>query len=209
MPLPWNLFTASKTASCELLRYWYVRTKYLLKLSGQTFDSKLVTIPKLCPAPRKAHQRSGLVFSLTRTGDPSAKTTFKLTIWSLVKPCLPCCNPCPPPRAGPRILTQLQVPEAIQYDSNQTRNVSEWFQPALWAYLLPNPGSRDYWLLRSCRRRLEIPRFSCQVWLESDSGFGDRSQCRWIGPHPWSGSGPDWLHKTRCCGDWRIAPSIS
>lgn len=33
--------------------------KVFLEMSGQIFDSKLVTILKLWPAPRMAHQRSG------------------------------------------------------------------------------------------------------------------------------------------------------
>src|SRR3990167_2238259 len=69
-----------------------------------------VTIPKLPPPPRNAHNKSSCSGSSARTNRPSANNTSAPHNWSQVSPYFPINHPIPPPKVNPAIPVSLTVP---------------------------------------------------------------------------------------------------
>lgn len=89
-------------------------------------------MPKLCPAPRIAQNKSGLLSSDTVIAAPFASTMRAEINWSDARPYLPCSQPCPPPRIGARYPTQSQPVVTVCLPFDQRYGIKSPLETPPW-----------------------------------------------------------------------------
>src|SRR6266436_2050066 len=101
-------------------------------VSGWSWNSNDVTMPKLPPPPRTPQKSSGFSSALARKQRPSATTTSTADTLSHARPCFRISHPWPPPSVSPATPVEETIPPVV---------ASPWRSVAVSKSFHVSPGS--------------------------------------------------------------------